>query len=71
MGNGPGPVGNRWVDRPPPQPPAVPAIRPRPASDQKVYEYACHEGNYSLGNIMRGARLPVQEALAAKPSATH
>lgn len=22
----------------------------------KVYEYACHEGNYALGNIMRGAR---------------
>ena len=27
------------------------------ASDQKIYEYACHEGNYALGNIMRGARL--------------
>ena len=26
------------------------------ASD-KVFEYACHEGNYALGNIMRGARL--------------
>lgn len=25
-------------------------------SDDKVYEYACHEGNYALGNIMRGAR---------------
>jgi hypothetical protein len=27
------------------------------ASDQKVYEYACHEGNYSMGGIFRGARL--------------
>ncbi len=27
------------------------------ASDGKVYEYACHEGNYALGNIMRGARM--------------
>ena len=27
------------------------------ASGDKVYEYACHEGNYALGNIMRGARL--------------
>jgi hypothetical protein len=27
------------------------------ASDKKVYEYACHEGNYSFGNIMRGARI--------------
>jgi hypothetical protein len=28
----------------------------------KVYEYACHEGNYALGNIMRGARLLEREA---------
>jgi hypothetical protein len=27
------------------------------ASDDKVYEYACHEGNYAMGNILRGARL--------------
>ena len=27
------------------------------ASNDRVYEYACHEGNYALGNIMRGARL--------------
>jgi hypothetical protein len=27
------------------------------ARDSKVFEYACHEGNYSLGNILRGARL--------------
>ena len=33
-------------------------------TDQKVYEYACHEGNYAMGNIMRGARLLEQEALA-------
>lgn len=26
-------------------------------SDSKVYEYACHEGNYAMGNILRGARL--------------
>ncbi len=26
-------------------------------SDQHVYEYACHEGNYALGAIMKGARL--------------
>ena len=30
-------------------------------SDDKVYEYACHEGNYALGNIMRGARLLEQD----------
>jgi hypothetical protein len=28
-----------------------------PASDDQLYEYACHEANYALGNIMRGARL--------------
>ena len=26
-------------------------------SAKKVYEYACHEGNYAMGNILRGARL--------------
>jgi len=31
-------------------------------SGNKVYEYACHEGNYALGNIMRGARLLEREA---------
>ncbi|NKB99491.1 MAG: hypothetical protein GKR90_13480 [Pseudomonadales bacterium] len=30
---------------------------PWPATEDKVYEYACHEGNYALGNIMRGARI--------------
>ncbi|MDX1384637.1 MAG: hypothetical protein R3190_13375 [Thermoanaerobaculia bacterium] len=25
--------------------------------DSKVYEYACHEGNYAMGNVLRGARL--------------
>ncbi len=34
-----------------------------PTSDGRVYEYACHEGNYALGNIMRGARLLEKEAL--------
>ncbi len=29
---------------------------------EKLYEYACHEGNYSMGNILRGARLLEQEA---------
>ena len=27
-----------------------------PATNEHMYEYACHEGNYALGNIMRGAR---------------
>jgi hypothetical protein len=32
------------------------------ATDEKVYEYACHEGNYSMGGILRGARLLEKEA---------
>ena len=27
-----------------------------PATNGLIYEYACHEGNYALGNILRGAR---------------
>ena len=34
------------------------AIRPpvAPASTGNIYEFACHEGNYSLENMMRGYR---------------
>ncbi len=28
-----------------------------PRTDDRLYEYACHEGNYSMGSILRGARL--------------
>ena len=31
-----------------------------------VFEYACHEGNYAMGNILRGARLLEREAMAAQ-----
>jgi hypothetical protein len=34
-----------------------------PATDERLFEYACHEGNYSFGNILRGARLLEKEAL--------
>lgn len=27
-----------------------------PATNQPIYEYACHEGNYALGDVLRGAR---------------
>ncbi len=36
----------------------------RGENDAKVYEYACHEGNYSMGGILRGARLLEEEAVA-------
>ena len=25
-------------------------------SDQRLYEYACHEGNHDMGNILAGER---------------
>jgi len=30
---------------------------PWTATGELMYEYACHEGNYAMGNILRGARL--------------
>ena len=35
------------------------------STPNKVFEYACHEGNYALGNVMRGARLLEADAIAA------
>ena len=29
---------------------------PMKALDDSLYEYACHEGNYSLSNVLSGAR---------------
>ena len=34
------------------------------ASAGQLYEHACHEGNYSLVNILRGARVQEREAEA-------
>jgi hypothetical protein len=33
-----------------------------PATDELMFEYACHEANYALGNILRGARQREQDA---------
>ena len=38
---------------------------PWPRSDQKNFEYACHEGNYSMLNQLRGARTLEKEWIAA------
>lgn len=38
---------------------------PWPATEDKVYEYACHEGNYALGGILRGARVLEQDLVEA------
>jgi hypothetical protein len=37
-----------------------------PATDDHLYEYACHETNYALGNILRGARQRDREAATKK-----
>jgi hypothetical protein len=37
-----------------------------PATDAPIYEYACHEGNYALTDILKGARFREKEAVAAK-----
>jgi hypothetical protein len=34
---------------------------------ENLYEYACHEGNYSLSNMLKGARLKEAEDAAKKP----
>jgi hypothetical protein len=33
-----------------------------PKTPSRLFEYACHEGNYAMGNILRGARLLEREA---------
>jgi hypothetical protein len=37
-----------------------------PMTTQPIYEYACHEGNYALGDVMRGARRQEAEEAAGK-----
>ena len=44
---------------------------PFTALDGLVYEYACHEGNYAMSNILSGARAQEREEgpIAARPPA--
>jgi hypothetical protein len=39
-----------------------------PATDGKIYEYACHEGNYALKDILKGARERDRQAAESKGS---
>ena len=34
-------------------------------TDDQIYEYACHEGNYSMEGILAGARADEAKAAAA------
>lgn len=45
----------------------VTAIVPMTRVAGQIYEYACHEGNYGMQNILRGAR--VEESLAQEDAA--
>lgn len=43
------------------------AVRPMPAlEDYVIFEYACHEGNYAMSNILRGERSLEQRASEAR-----
>jgi hypothetical protein len=35
------------------------------AEDNRLFEHACHEGNYAMNNILRGARVKEERAAAA------
>ena len=35
--------------------------------DEQIFEYACHEGNYAMSNILSGERQKEREAQAKKP----
>jgi hypothetical protein len=32
------------------------AVLPMAKTDDRIYEYACHEGNYAMTGMLRGAR---------------
>ena len=38
---------------------------PMRASDEQIFEYACHEGNYSMAGMLKGARTLEKEAAMA------
>ena len=39
---------------------------PWKATEERLYEYACHEGNYAMTNMLKGARLKEAEDAAKK-----
>ena len=39
-----------------------------PLTDKPILEYACHEGNYALGDVLRGARKQESEEATGKPA---
>ncbi len=43
---------------------------PMTKRNQPLFEFACHEGNYNMANILNGARVSEQEAAAAMAAKT-
>jgi hypothetical protein len=41
-----------------------------PQRDDLIYEYACHEGNYAMVNILAGARAQERDAGQSKAGAS-
>ena len=46
------------------------AAVPLTKTEAPLFEYACHEGNYAMANILSGARAEEKTAEGAAPSAT-
>ena len=42
---------------------------PFTATDERMFEFACHEANYSIANALRGARTEEKEGRSSIPSA--
>jgi hypothetical protein len=41
---------------------------PMRRSDEQIYEYACHEANYGMMNLLKGARYLEKEGAGKKPT---
>ncbi len=39
---------------------------PWPKTEDRLFEYACHEGNYAMGNMLRGARILEADKIKAE-----
>ena len=42
------------------------AVMPLRAMDEMLFEYACHEANYGMEGVLRGARYREKEAASKK-----
>ena len=56
-------IGYEWtLDDPSTFTEKITAIVPMAKVDGQIYEYACHEGNHGMTNILRGERVAEQRA---------